>query len=156
EVWGELRVAAGAGLSGYLAGLGISHLYSSPIRAARAGSTHGYDVVDPTRLNPELGTERDLAQLRDAFAALGLRIALDVAPNHQAATTENPAWDDVLTHGRASRFASWFDVDWDGPPGVVLLPVLADLRSRCLARGEIRLSCDDGRLRIRYREASFP
>src|SRR5262249_23897753 len=57
------------------------------------------------------------------------------------------------------RFASWFDVDWDGPPsspGVVILPVLADLRSHCLARGEIRLSCDDGRLRIHYREASFP
>jgi (1->4)-alpha-D-glucan 1-alpha-D-glucosylmutase len=155
----EFPLAAAAGVSAYLARLGVSHLYSSPILAARTGSTHGYDVVDPTRLNPGLGSERDLALLRDALAARGLCIVLDVVPNHQAATAENPAWDDLLTHGRASRFASWFDVDWEWPPsspGVVLLPVLADLRSRCLARGEIRLSCDDGRLRIRYGETSFP
>ena len=155
----EFPLAAAAELSGYLARLGVSHLYGSPILAARAGSTHGYDVVDPTRLDPALGTEHDLAHLRGTLDAHGLRLVLDVVPNHQAASSENPAWDDVLTYGRASRFASWFDVDWDGPassPGLVLLPVLADLRSRCLARGEIRLTCDDGRLRIRYGEASFP
>ena len=101
----EFPLAAAAGMSRYLARLGVSHLYSSPILAARAGSTHGYDVVDPTRLNPELGTEQDLAHLRNALDARGLRILLDVVPNHQAATSENPAWDDVLTRGarRASH-----------------------------------------------------
>jgi (1->4)-alpha-D-glucan 1-alpha-D-glucosylmutase len=155
----EFPLAAATGVAAYLARLGVSHLYSSPILAARAGSTHGYDVVDPTRLNPALGTQQDLVALRRALGARDLRIVLDIVPNHQAATTENPAWDDVLTHGRASRFAAWFDVDWEGPassPGVVLLPVLADPRSRCLARGDIRLACDAGRLRIRYGDASFP
>src|SRR5262249_40766220 len=87
----ELPLAAAAGVSRYLARLGVSDLYSSPILAARAGSTHGYDVVDPTRLNPDLGTERDLADLREALDACGLRSLLDVVPNHQTATSENPA-----------------------------------------------------------------
>jgi (1->4)-alpha-D-glucan 1-alpha-D-glucosylmutase len=155
----EFPLRAAAAAAGYLARLGVSHLYASPILAARPGSTHGYDVVDPTRLAPALGTEQDLLHLHQALAARGMGLLLDIVPNHQAATTDNPAWNDVLTHGRASRFASWFDVDWDGSasaPGVILLPVLAEPRARCLARGEIRLACDDGRLRIRYGESSFP
>jgi (1->4)-alpha-D-glucan 1-alpha-D-glucosylmutase len=159
QLTGEFPLRAAIGVAGYLARLGVSHLYSSPILAARAGSTHGYDVVDPTRLAPALGTEQDLLELHGALAARGMGMVLDIVPNHQTATTDNPAWNDVLTHGRASRFASWFDVDWDGPaaaPGVILLPVLANSRARCLARGDIRLACDDGRLRIRYGESSFP
>src|SRR4029077_9986897 len=136
----EFSLRAASAVAGYLARLGFSHLYSSPILAARAGSTHGYDVIDPSRLAPALGSGQELAELRETLAARGMGLLLDVVPNHQAATTDNPAWNDVLTHGRASRFASWFDVDWDGAAsaaGTVLLPVLAEPRGRCLARGEI-------------------
>ena len=155
----EFPLRAASAVIGYLARLGVSHLYSSPILAARAASTHGYDVIDPSRLAPTLGSEHDLTELRETLAAAGMGLLLDVVPNHQAATTDNPAWNDVLTHGRASRFAAWFDIDWDGAAsaaGRVLLPVLADPRGRCLARGEIRLACEDGRLCIRYGDAAFP
>ena len=155
----ECPLRAACAVTGYLARLGVSHLYSSPILAARAGSTHGYDVIDPSRLAPTLGTERIWRSCARRSQPGGMGLLLDVVPNHQAATTDNPAWNDVLTHGRASRFASWFDIDWDGAAsaaGRVLLPVLADPRGRCLARGEIRLACEDGRLRIRYGDASFP
>ena len=87
----------------YLASLGISHLYSSPILTARAGSMHGYDVMDPTRVNPELGGEADLRSLVAALRAAGLGLIVDIVPNHMAAGgMENPWWGDVLQHGRAS------------------------------------------------------
>ena len=112
----------------YLAELGISHVYASPLLAARSGSTHGYDVCDPTRVNPELGTEEDLAALVKALRARNMGLILDIVPNHMSAGPENPWWWDILQHGRASRYAQYFDIDWDNPdPGLrgkILLPVV--------------------------------
>ena len=144
----------------YLSRLGVSHLHCSPLLRSRRGSTHGYDVVDPTMLDPELGTESDLAGLHQALAEHGMGIVLDIVPNHMAASAENPAWEDVLAHGPASRYARWFDIDWRASePDLrsrVLLPVLGDPRTVVLRRGEIVLAVEQGVPRVRYFEHTFP
>src|SRR5437588_12671523 len=94
-------------LVGYLRGLGVGDLYLSPALAARAGSEHGYDVVDPTRLNPELGGEEGFGALAAELRAHGMGLLLDIVPNHMAASAENPWWWDVLKPGRRSAFASF-------------------------------------------------
>jgi len=106
----------------YFAALGISHLYASPITTARAGSLHGYDVTDPTQVNPELGGEPALRRLVDALRREKLGLVVDIVPNHMAATLENAWWADVLRNGQASRYARWFDIDWES--GKVFLPWL--------------------------------
>lgn len=97
----------------YFAALGISHLYASPITTARAGSLHGYDVTDPTRVNPEMGGEPALRRLVDALRREKLGLIVDIVPNHMAATLENAWWVDVLRHGQSSRYAGYFDIDWN-------------------------------------------
>lgn len=98
----------------YVASLGVSHLYVSPILMARPGSTHGYDVINSTQVNPELGGEDGLRALVAVLRRAGLGIIVDIVPNHMAAGgLENPWWGDVLRHGRTSRYASYFDIDWD-------------------------------------------
>ena len=96
----------------YVSALGISHLYLSPILAARPGSPHGYDVVDPTRVNPELGGEEALVRLVSEVRRNKLGIILDIVPNHMAIGSDNLWWMDVLAHGTKSRFAKYFDIDW--------------------------------------------
>jgi (1->4)-alpha-D-glucan 1-alpha-D-glucosylmutase len=144
----------------YLHQLGVSHLYISPILAARPGSMHGYDVVDPLVLNPELGTEADLRALVDALHERGMGIVLDIVPNHMGTGSANRYWDDVLAYGQRSRYASWFDIDWDPPRralrGRVLLPVLGDALDAVLARGELTLVPGDGAVRVRYGDLTFP
>lgn len=143
----------------YLHQLGVTHLYLSPILRSRSGSTHGYDQVDPTRLDPDLGDDSDLAELVGTLRAHEMGIVLDIVPNHMATGSENPFWEDVLTHGRASRFAHWFDIDWGRGPGRrqrVFLPVLGDRLGRALARGELQLTYAEERFRLRYGDESFP
>ncbi|HEX6964876.1 MAG TPA: malto-oligosyltrehalose synthase, partial [Gemmatimonadaceae bacterium] len=144
----------------YLHQLGVSHIYSSPITTARPGSTHGYDVVDPRALNPELGTEGDLRALARALHERGMGLVVDIVPNHMGTGSENPYWDDVLALGQASRFAPWFDIDWYPPErslaGRILLPVLGRSRDAAIAREEITLARADGALRVRYFDHSFP
>lgn len=110
----------------YFAALGISHLYLSPIWRAVPGSTHGYDVVDPTAVNPELGGEAALRALSSAAHAQGMGLVLDIVPNHMAAHADNRWWWDVLRHGRRSPYAHWFDIQWNAPlaQGRLLLPML--------------------------------
>jgi malto-oligosyltrehalose synthase len=112
----------------YFAALGISHLYASPVTQARPGSMHGYDVIDPTRVNPELGGETALKRLVEAMRRAKLGLIVDIVPNHMAATLDNPWWADVLRRGRRSRYAGYFDVDWEGEDrtlkGKVFLPWL--------------------------------
>ena len=120
----------------YFARLGVSHLYASPIATARPGSQHGYDVVDATRVNPELGGEQGLRTLSAALAAAGMGLILDIVPNHMAADTANAWWADVLRHGPASRFARWFDIDWEADDKV-LLPILGRPLDEVLAAGEL-------------------
>src|SRR5688572_1196558 len=114
----------------YLARLGISHLYSSPILTARPGSTHGYDVADPTTVNPEVGGEPAFRALVKALHEYDMGYVLDIVPNHMGTGESNPYWEDMLANGRGSRYAHWFDVDWDvSDPalnGRVLVPVLGD------------------------------
>jgi len=122
----------------YLARLGVSHLYLSPIFKARPGSTHGYDAVDHNQLNPELGTRADFDVLRDAAAAEGLGFVLDFVPNHMGiGTAENVPWFDVLAHGRESKFAAWFDIDFDAGP--IRVPVLDRPLEQAVAEGIVRL-----------------
>lgn len=108
----------------YLADLGVSHLYASPILQAARGSTHGYDIVDHSRVNRELGGEDGFERLTDALRAHGMGLVLDIVPNHMAIGEENRWWWDVLERGPASRYASFFDIDWSA--GHVILPVLDD------------------------------
>ena len=144
----------------YLSRLGVSHIHCSPLLQARRGSTHGYDVVDPSRLNPELGTEEELALLHQELAAHAMGLVLDIVPNHMAASSENHAWEDVLAHGPASPYARWFDIDWRATErelrSRILLPVLGDQLSSVLERGEITLISAQGIARIRYHEHEFP
>jgi (1->4)-alpha-D-glucan 1-alpha-D-glucosylmutase len=141
----------------YIASLGISHVYASPITTARAGSLHGYDVIDPTAINPELGGEQALrsfvATLRDA----GLGLIVDIVPNHMAADLANPWWVDVLRYGRASRYAGFFDIDWDRGGGKVLLPVLGKPLREAVKAGEIAIvSRPAGGHALRYFSQFFP
>ncbi len=144
----------------YLARLGISHVYASPILAARPGSTHGYDTIDPTMINPELGGEAGLGRLSEALRRHEMGMIIDIVPNHMAAVAENPWWWDVLRFGRASRYAYYFDIDWEDPDptlhGKVLLPCLGDKLEACLARGEITIVDEDGERTMRYFDQSFP
>ena len=110
----------------YLDDLGVSHLYLSPILTAAHGSTHGYDVTDPTTVSPALGGAAGLEELSAAAKARGLGLVVDIVPNHVGvdAPEQNAWWWDVLTHGRDSRFADYFDIDWALAEGRILLPVL--------------------------------
>ncbi len=109
----EFRFAEAADLIPYLAELGISHVYSSPVLQAVPGSTHGYDVVDHAAFSAELGGEAGFSNLVAALRAHGMGLLLDIVPNHMAiASPANRWWGDVLTHGRQSRHAPAFDIDW--------------------------------------------
>jgi (1->4)-alpha-D-glucan 1-alpha-D-glucosylmutase len=149
-----------AALAPYLAALGVSHLYSSPVLQAVPGSSHGYDVVDHSRVSEELGGEQGRRRLLAALRALGLGQLLDVVPNHMAIHPANRWWWDVLENGPSSRYAEAFDVDW-GPPeaeraDVILLPVLGGQYGRVLEAGEIRLHRHGGSFVVRYHEQAWP
>jgi (1->4)-alpha-D-glucan 1-alpha-D-glucosylmutase len=144
----------------YLARLGISHVYASPILAAAPGSTHGYDTIDPTVINPELGGQDGLARLTEKLRRHELGLIIDIVPNHMAAVAENPWWWDVLKSGRASRYADHFDIDWEDPDpelrGKVLLPSLGDRLEACLERGEITVERTEDGWTARYFDNRFP
>jgi (1->4)-alpha-D-glucan 1-alpha-D-glucosylmutase len=144
----------------YLHELGVSHLYASPLLAARKGSMHGYDVCDPTKLNPELGTKGDLEALVHALHERGMGLVLDLVPNHMAASPENPWWWDVLKLGPASAYANYFDVDWNSSDpqlrGKILLPVLGDELKSVLERGELKVVCENDEVTVRYYDHRFP
>lgn len=138
-----------------LAALGVSHLYLSPILQAVAGSMHGYDVLDHTRLSADLGGEAAFDRLVARAHEHGLGIIVDVVPNHMARPTPetlNDPFAAVLRDGPDSPFASWFDVDWDAGAGRILLPVLGAPLHDVLAGGEITV---DGDL-VRYYDHAFP
>lgn len=145
---------------GYLADLGVSHVYLSPVTQAAAGSTHGYDVVDPGRVSDDLGGPEAHAGLCRRLAGAGLGQVVDVVPNHMAITRDNRWWWDVLEDGPSSRYAHYFDVDWDPPEhklrDIVLLPVLGNHYGRVLEAGEIRVEREGAAFLVRYHEHAFP
>lgn len=132
------------GVVGYYAHLGVSHLYASPILRARAGSTHGYDVVDCHQVNPEIGGEDALRRLVAKLRSHGMGLVVDIVPNHMGVGVENAWWMDVLRHGRESRYAGYFDIEWRAPDpllrGRVLLPVLGAGYEQALREGHLRLA----------------
>ena len=151
---------AAAGIADYLAALGVSHLYCAPYLQAAPGSRHGYDVVDPTRVNGELGGAAGHQRLLEALERHALGQILDIVPNHMAIGSENPWWWNVLENGPSSPYASYFDVDWDPPEerlrNVILVPILADHFGRILEAGEIRLERADATFLVCYEDHAFP
>ncbi|MET0425194.1 MAG: malto-oligosyltrehalose synthase [Actinoplanes sp.] len=149
QVRPEFGLQATAELSDYLIDLGVSHLYTAPLLASTPGSEHGYDVVDPTRVNPALGGADGLRRLSDTLKAAGLGLVVDIVPNHAGVSVPdaNPTWWDVLKNGQKSEYASFYDIDWSR--GRLLLPVLADEPD---ALDQLRV--EDGELR--YYDNRFP
>ena len=128
----------------YFDELGVSHLYLSPIMTAVEGSTHGYDVTDPTTVSPELGGAAGLARLSAAARERGIGLIVDIVPNHVGIDKpeQNPWWWDVLQHGRSSEYASFFDIDWEVGDGRIVLPVLGsddDVADLKVSDGLLRL-----------------
>jgi (1->4)-alpha-D-glucan 1-alpha-D-glucosylmutase len=153
--------AHAADLAPYMATLGVSHLYSSPIMTARPGSLHGYDTIDATRVNPELGGEDGLRALVRELRRHDLGLIVDIVPNHMAIGRGNVWWTDVLARGRESRYARYFDIDWSPRDpqrhGKVLLPILGRPYGEALAACEIKLDIDERREPVvRYFDHEFP
>lgn len=139
----------------YLDRLGISHVYASPITVAAPGSTHGYDVVDPTRINPELGGEEGFRRLIGRLREHGMGVVIDIVPNHMGvAGGTNAWWNDVLTHGAGSEHAAVFDIDFSER---IVLPVLGTPLREAIAAGALTLDQQDGRWwLVAYGEHRFP
>jgi (1->4)-alpha-D-glucan 1-alpha-D-glucosylmutase len=151
------------GLVPYLAKLGVSHVYCSPILRARPGSTHGYDVVAHDQINPELGSPAEFDRLVAALHAQGMGLLFDMVPNHVGVHgADNAWWMDMLENGQASAYAEYFDVEWhpvnSDLEGKVLVPVLGDHYGNVLAAGELQLryEADAGTFAVRYHEHRFP
>ena len=146
----------------YLADLGISDIYASPILRARKGSAHGYDVVDASALNPELGTEDDFNALHEELQARQMGLLLDVVPNHMAASHENAWWMSVLENGEHSRFLHYFDIDWTPVTtrgqtvSKVLLPILGKPYGETLESQEIQLHFDADGFFFTYYDKRLP
>ena len=149
-----------AQVADYLKALGISHVYCSPYLQAIAGSTHGYDVVDPERPNEELGGEDGHSRFCQRLKELGLGQVLDIVPNHMALGQQNRYWWDVIENGPSSRYATWFDIDWQSAEvklqNKVLIPVLGDQYGRELSAGRIKLEYTGERFQARYGDNLFP
>ena len=138
----------------YLAELGISDIYSSPILRARKGSTHGYDIVDANTLNPQLGTEDDFARLHGELDLREMGFILDIVPNHMAASHENAWWMSVLENGPHSRFLHYFDID--RRDNKLLLPILGQPYGETLESGKIRLGFDAEGFFFEYYDKRLP
>ncbi len=147
----------------YLAALGLSHIYASPFLMARAGSTHGYDIVDHNRFNPEIGDAATFDRFIERLHQHGMGLIVDFVPNHMGVGGgDNPWWLDVLEWGPSSPFATFFDIDWSPAEpslkGKVLLPFLGDHYGTVLESGDLKLrfDADRGSFAVRYWEHKFP
>jgi (1->4)-alpha-D-glucan 1-alpha-D-glucosylmutase len=157
----QFRFTDGERIVPYLDALGVGHLYASPYFRARPGSEHGYDVVDHTRLNPEIGDDDEHRAMIAALHARGMGHLVDFVPNHMGIGSDNPWWYDILTWGSLSPYSHFFDIEWhknSAGGGKVVLPVLGDHYGAVVERGELRVTFDaDGdALRLNYFEHHFP
>ena len=157
----DFDFAAASEQADYFRSLGVSHVYCSPYLQAARGSQHGYDVVDHAHVNEELGGEAGHEAFCRQLAEAGLGQIVDIVPNHMAVSgPENRWWWDVLENGPSSRYADYFDVDWEYPQGSranqVLLPILGNHFGRILESGEIRIERDGGMFFARYYDHLFP
>jgi (1->4)-alpha-D-glucan 1-alpha-D-glucosylmutase len=159
----KFRLADAIALVPYLANLGITHVYASPLLKARPGSEHGYDITDFNALNPEIGNWDEFVRFSDRLRANGMGLVLDFVPNHMGiGKADNALWLDVLEAGQSSPFAEFFDIDWTPARrelrGKVLLPMLGAPYGTVLAAGELelRFAAAEGSLSVWYHEHCFP
>ncbi|MFW6185810.1 MAG: malto-oligosyltrehalose synthase [Halobacteriota archaeon] len=144
----------------YLSDMNISSIYASPIFKPREGSTHGYDIVDPNQLNPELGTQEEFEILCDELNEFHMGWLQDIVPNHMAYDRQNELLMDIMESGEDSKYYSFFDIQWDHPyesiKGKILAPFMGDFFGESLERGEIRLDYGQNGFFINYFDLSFP
>ncbi|MHB8422834.1 MAG: malto-oligosyltrehalose synthase [Leptospirales bacterium] len=154
------RLSQATRLLPYLEKLGISALYASPLFAARTGSVHGYDIIDPTRLNPEVGSSGDLERLAMGLSERNMGMILDIVPNHMAAHFENSWWRDLLENGEASPYSMFFDIDWTPPQRSLMhrisLPILGAPYGKTLENRELLLEFNRQGFVIRYWDKILP
>jgi (1->4)-alpha-D-glucan 1-alpha-D-glucosylmutase len=159
QIHRDFPLSEAAELVSYLDRLGATDLYSSPLTTSRRGSPHGYDVTDPTRIDPEIGGEAALVELAAELRRHGMGLLLDIVPNHMAASPENPWWRDVLRHGHDSSYALYFDIDWESDSvgrGKLLLPVLGGLYGDELESGALRLVGGEDGPELAYHDLRLP
>lgn len=148
------------GIVDYLSDLGITDVYASPIFCARRGSIHGYDVVDPTCINPEIGTEEEFLELSEALQAKKIGWLQDIVPNHMAYDGQNPMLTGVFENGTLSRYYSFFDVEWDhayaSMKGRLLAPFLGKPYGESLESGEIRINYEESGFSVNYYSLKYP
>ena len=148
-----------AAILDYLHDLGITTVYASPVTTAFKGSQHGYDVADPLRLNPEIGTEEDWTALAVRMAAYGMTWLQDIVPNHMVYALDNPWLYDVLERGRASDYYSFFDIDphpVELPGDKLMAPFLGETLTECLRKNQLTLQYTDRGFMIRYFDNEYP
>jgi (1->4)-alpha-D-glucan 1-alpha-D-glucosylmutase len=153
----DFRLTDAGAIVPYLAALGITHVYASPLLKARAGSPHGYDIVDHDQLNPEIGSDADLDRFVAKLRRHGMGLILDIVPNHMGVGGDDNAWWlDVLENGESSPYAEYFDIDWHpinpALQNKLLVPILGDHYGQVLEAGEFRLELEpaSGTLGVRY------
>ncbi|HYY53063.1 MAG TPA: alpha-amylase family glycosyl hydrolase, partial [Myxococcales bacterium] len=160
QLYKEFTFDAAAAVVRYLADLGITDLYTSPILQAAPGSVHGYDVIDHGSINVELGGVEGYDRLSAALQEAGLGHVLDIVPNHMGLGSGNALWLDLLENGPSAQSAKFFDVEWhpvkEELADKVLVPVLGDRYGAVLERGEIQLELHEGAFRVRYYDHMFP
>ncbi len=156
----SFRFPDAAGIVQYLHDLGISDIYSSPYLGARTGSVHGYDIVDHSVLNPEVGTMEEYEGLMKELRTRGMGQILDIVPNHVGIGSENPFWMDLLENGMSSDYAEMFDIDWAPVKSelkdMLLLPILGDQYGAVLENQEITLQVHEGAFSLHYYEHVLP
>jgi len=160
QLGGAINFVTVRSLFGYLAKLGISDIYASPIFQAAKGSTHGYDVADHNALNEELGTAAQFEAMCAEREKAGLGWVQDIVPNHSTYSSENTKLMDVFENGQTSRYYNFFDIDWNHPhsakKGRVLAPFLGDMFATCLENGVIRLEFSADGFAVHFYEMVFP
>ena len=158
----EFTFQQAAAIIPYLRKLGISHCYVSPFLTARQGSTHGYDIIDHSTINPEIGRREDFESFLAVLEQQEMALILDIVPNHMGIGSDNKWWMDVLENGEASKYAQFFDINWQPQQpdlaGRLLLPILGDYYGKILENGELALNFNDnsGSFSIKYYEHRFP
>ncbi|AGA29976.1 malto-oligosyltrehalose synthase [Singulisphaera acidiphila] len=161
QLHAEFGFEAAAAIADYLSALGVSHLYASPYLQANQGSTHGYDILDHSRVSEEIGGAEAHAKLCETLGRNRLGQILDVVPNHMSISSrDNVWWWDVLENGQSSLYAHYFDVDWQPPEqklhDTVLLPILGDHYGRIVDAGEIKLQHNNGSFTFHYHDHVMP
>jgi malto-oligosyltrehalose synthase len=136
----------------------VGTIYASPVFEATPGSVHGYDGVNPHKINPEIGTEAQLFTISQRLKELGIKWLQDIVPNHMAFDPNNPWLKDVLEKGQKSVYASFFDVPWTGKiyHGKIMIPFLGSPLQEVIKNGELKVSFEEPRFVLKYYDSTYP